>query len=54
MINPKRKTNRILDAKYKKEDLNNVITEQHQHLSTEECEKVYFCWVNMNISLMVC
>ena len=30
----------ILDDKYKKEDLNKVITEQCQHLSTEERERI--------------
>ena len=30
---------RILDAKYKKSDLNKVMTEQFQHLNTEECNR---------------
>ena len=30
---------RILDAKYKKSDLNKVMTEQCQHLNTEECNR---------------
>ena len=31
---------RIIDAKYKNSNLNKVITEQCQHLNTEECKRL--------------
>ena len=36
-ISATRRICRISDAKYKKVDLNKVMTEQYQHINTEEC-----------------
>ena len=37
-IKPTQQIRRILDAKYKKEDINKVMTKKYQHLSTKEQE----------------